>query len=1571
MKKFSMIVTSILLVGLFAMLLSNYSDRFDEVNKMYREEQQTRKRSAINLAEGVDVKKLKEVILLHNYISNEAEADMTANFLADKFKKGQELGTLYDLNKRAWQIPVSKIDSIQIELIEKAKKEAEAKKQELAKKKEAAKKQKKGNSKKQKERAEEVVEIQLPQFDQYSLTMRAAKSKRNLGHGELDTLLALFRTDSVRMMTFQKDSALLAQFRADSTGKARFIVEPSVFVEKDASNILVHVTRKIENAKPWQKKAIPCKGVLVRLSEQFIDSLNNAPARRVVALGKTDKNGNCLFEGLNPELSYSVLPINEGFEYGSSKGTIGGNLAHAIAKKRSLTDKILGFLGKDKNTLTCSFSEQEHRLRIFDAYTLKQIKEDHTLTIRTPDDFKGNITSDLMLFFAAWWGLWLFARMMKKPLDTSMVALLMALTGLCLLTMYSLNDPLTDKLLGADMAFGIIGGVCAIIALLNVNFKKLYQNQSAIDFDIPIECFKWVFKPFRNKVSYLTKILADKSRGFVTKSLALVVVVLCLPLLILDLCKVTALNEKISNFLDKLPKGSGYLLASLFLTALLFTPLGAEVGGMKVNLNIGIKFQPSEIAKYLIIFFMASYFSTNVNKIVQYSREGNTKLFGAKMKMLAYIILGLGALMGLYLALGDMGPALVLTSTFIILYSIIKSKIDLEDVSAEGQIKRIFTCDIAMLIYGVISFIVFLYIGNILSSMDTFCIAWFVVWIVIGITRKQICETPIFFNLMIAAFLFGGTLLSKAGLNSIADRLEDRTEMCTNTWGQLPLNGEDANAGANTQVAEGLWGLASGGFGGQGLGNGSPHFIPAFHTDMILESMGEQMGFLGVFIVFALLAVLLRKTIILGYRTAHPFTFYLCLGIAIVTAIQFIIISLGSTGMIPLTGVTVPFLSYGKVSMVLNLVAFGVIISIASHAEAEAAPANKDARQNISKYNYSVSLLSWTYCVLAIFICGVFFHYQFTDRNDTLIRPVYVNNESGIPIVEYNPRIAQLTEKMPSGDIYDRNGVLLATSDKTKLGKHANIYKGLGLTCDTLRHLQRYYPFGEHLVFMVGDRNSSVLALRDEENGGYLADWRHLSQLRGFDNSVDEDGNSMPKLTLESDSCKLDKWHTTKQSIAIDKQLYNYGALIPYLKAGWNSDKVRDVIKNKDKNFKPEDIHLTIDAKLQTTLQKEIEKYINTKYADSDYNKIRASVVILDANKGDLLASANYPLPDKERLEEEADNKYYSDNYTTPNWRAYTDRDLGLFRYTEPGSTAKILSSMAAMRKDGVEISQQRYLVHHSEIIMPGEANGQPADGFDIKYALRYSSNCYFVNLVNDKNLYSELADIYGACGISIFAKPAYSLFYNKATDEWKSNVKGVANNCTNAYKKYKKSGKKEKMNNKTGKPAAWSWAWGQNDITATPAAMARAISTVVNGGNMPATRFLLTDTLKHEELISNACATELVEYLKFTAKGHDKFEEEYIGGKTGTPERPWVPSNKGKEKIINDGWYVCFIEGCNITAGKENKRNGTIAIAVRLERLNDKGSGRAVRLTKEVVLKVLRGEAKGVSENSNCKYIN
>lgn len=1306
----------------------------------------------------------------------------------------------------------------------------------------------------------------------------------------------------------------------------------AVISSGEKGSISVFVKSKDENAGTvsamlgLDKK--PCADVVVRLEEHYIDSLYG-PQTKILAHAKTDASGQAVFKGLTLSSSYSVVPIKEGYEFGATQGTLGGSL---------------GEVGDD-GALECTFIENKHCIKVFNTLTLRNIKSDHVISVRTLNDFYNTMLIYVGLFVAAWWILFLFYKRRHRGADGTIIALMMALTGICLVMMFSMNDPLNDKLIGVDMAQGVLAGVFVMLLLQTVDFKAFYQDRSFIPFDIPAALIKWFFKPYRLKVARQTKVLSDASLNSVRKLFALLPIVLCLPFLILDLLQLTRLYPKIDSLFARLPKGVGYMLAAVLLTMLLFTPLGVAVGGMKVNLNIGFIFQPSEIAKYLIVIFMAAFFCSNADTIVKFSQKGNVGLFGVKLRMLGGIILGLGFLMGMYLLLGDMGPSMVLAFTFIIMYSVIKSKVDIEGIEENNQLKHILTCDLAMLLYGVGSFILMVYVGSRFDLMWLFCIAWFALWIGIGLIKKRIFESAIVFNLIIAAFIFGGSIMGAIpGLDSVADRLESRNEMCTNTWGVLPVDGAQADPGENTQVAEGLWGLATGGFAGQGVGKSSPNVIPAFHTDMILTSIGEQFGLLGLIVVVVLLSLLLRRTIVHGYSSANPFAFYICMGIAVVTGVQFVIIALGCTGIIPLTGVTVPFFSFGKVSMILNLAAFGIVLSISgrnSDVVREDAEIVEMRRRQMARYDYSISIVSLMFVAITVFIVGVFSNYTIFERDETLIRPVYVNNQNGMPVVDYNPRIAMASQKMPIGKITDRNGVLLASSNPDDIILNRKEYMKMGVDSATFENhmkarLRRYYPFGDHLFFMLGDYNTRLF-FTSSSGRGYIAEEKHLSELRGYNDRLQEDGEFV-KVNLQSDEYRPGKYFNNDSTYTIeDFQLRDYSALIPALKTG------------EPIGTTPQNIQLTLDAELQVKIQNALKAHVDG-YSFKKKNLTRISAVVLDARNGDMLASAMYPVPDQNVLMSLSDSELnrYSDNKRKDDWRAYSDMDLGLVYQTPPGSTAKVLTSMAALKKEGIDVTEKRIWVDKDEIIYKRKDYSEPGDLYlDMKNGLRYSSNPFFIHLLNSCDLYEPLVNIYYSIGCQIDGiAPEY--LAKKDRESWVEGALQLSSKAVSRYERYISSDKKMKLNDGSF-PTCWAWAWGQggqNTLKAAPVAMARGVSIVANDGYLTETRFLKNESVKRTEILPEEEVEALFGMLKNNVAHYGSFKnydgKENIGGKTGTPEREL------DGVIVNDGWFLCFVDSAYIDGNKKT----SLAVAVRVER--GSSSGGAAGVAKDVVLPVL-----------------
>lgn len=130
------------------------------------------------------------------------------------------------------------------------------------------------------------------------------------------------------------------------------------------------------------------------------------------------------------------------------------------------------------------------------------------------------------------------------------------------------------------------------------------------------------------------------------------------------------------------------------------------------------------------------------------------------------------------------------------------------------------------------------------------------------------------------------------------------------------------------QVIQSMFAIAAGGLFGTGLGQGNPYLIPEPSTDFIFSAISEEFGLLGAMAIILLFLILVYR----GLRTAiyarDNYSRLVAVGISSMIAIQVFVILGGVTKMIPLTGVTLPFVSYGGSSMLLNFVSLGVLQKI-------------------------------------------------------------------------------------------------------------------------------------------------------------------------------------------------------------------------------------------------------------------------------------------------------------------------------------------------------------------------------------------------------------------------------------------------------------------------------------------------------------------------------------------------------------------------------------------------------------------------------------------------------------------
>jgi cell division protein FtsW (lipid II flippase) len=153
-----------------------------------------------------------------------------------------------------------------------------------------------------------------------------------------------------------------------------------------------------------------------------------------------------------------------------------------------------------------------------------------------------------------------------------------------------------------------------------------------------------------------------------------------------------------------------------------------------------------------------------------------------------------------------------------------------------------------------------------------------------------------------------------------------------------PLN-PDLIQGPSFQLAQSLFALSTGGLFGTGLGQGRPGLIPAAHTDFIFSVIGEELGLLGTSAVLVCFMLLLARGLRIALRSRNDFGSLLAAGLTTILGLQTFIILAGVTRLLPLTGITLPFMSYGGSSLLSNFLLIALLVRISHQDNAEPEPA--------------------------------------------------------------------------------------------------------------------------------------------------------------------------------------------------------------------------------------------------------------------------------------------------------------------------------------------------------------------------------------------------------------------------------------------------------------------------------------------------------------------------------------------------------------------------------------------------------------------------------------------------------
>ncbi|MEJ5252098.1 MAG: FtsW/RodA/SpoVE family cell cycle protein [Chthonomonadetes bacterium] len=270
-------------------------------------------------------------------------------------------------------------------------------------------------------------------------------------------------------------------------------------------------------------------------------------------------------------------------------------------------------------------------------------------------------------------------------------------------------------------------------------------------------------------------------------------------------------------------------------------------------------------------------------------------------------------------------------------------------------------------------------------------------------------------------------------------------------------------------LAHCLWSLATGGLFGSGLALGKPEILPFARSDSVFGTWGEQMGLVGTLCLLCLYALWIGRAFRIAQRATATEDRLLAAGIAVLEGTQVTLICAGIVGLLPMTGMSLPFIAQGNSALLANFAMIGLLYSIT------ASPSPHPASRASNRYLFRLRVLALAFVGLILgVIGGRCVWIQGWKADDLAVQSLMVHLPKDDPHRVLNPRLSALAQRIPRGRILDSMGAVLAET----------------------RNGQRVYPCGSACAQLVGWLDSRF-------GGPTGMEARYNRRLRGYDSQRD------------------------------------------------------------------------------------------------------------------------------------------------------------------------------------------------------------------------------------------------------------------------------------------------------------------------------------------------------------------------------------------------------------------------------------------------------------------------------------